>query len=74
MDRRPPIRDYGVGALPWHKKEQRNGTLGRRHGMDRVWHGYEFDAACTGEFGEVYLGESDRIGHLFLYFPPVRKR
>jgi hypothetical protein len=42
-------------------------------GMDRVWHGYEFDAACTGEFGEIYLGESDRVSHLFLYFPPVRR-
>jgi len=43
-------------------------------GMDRVWHGYEFDAACTGEWGEIYLGESDRVSHLFLYFPPVRRR
>lgn len=43
-------------------------------GMDRVWHGYEFDAACTGEFGEIYLGESDRVSHLFIYFPPVRER
>jgi len=39
-----------------------------------VWHGYEFDAACTGEWGEIYLGESDRVSHLFLYFPPVRRR
>ena len=43
-------------------------------GMDRVWHGYEFDAACTGEHGEIYLGESDRVSHLFLYFPPIRRR
>ncbi len=43
-------------------------------GMDRVWHGYEFDAACTGEHGEIYLGESDRVSHLFLYFPPIPRR
>ncbi len=39
---------------------------------ERVWHGYEFDAACTGPNGEIYLGESDRISHLFIYFPPIR--
>ena len=39
---------------------------------ERSWHGYEFDAACTGPNGEIYLGESDRISHLFIYFPPIR--
>jgi len=39
---------------------------------ERTWHGYEFDAACTGLNGEIYLGESDRISHLFIYFPPIR--
>ena len=38
----------------------------------RAWHGYEFDAACTGACGEIYLGESDRISHLFMYFPTIR--
>jgi hypothetical protein len=38
------------------------------------WHGYEFDAAITGLHGEIYLGEADRISHLFIYFPPIRKR
>ena len=42
--------------------------------VQRHWHGYEFDAACTGRWGEIYLGESDRISHLFIYFPPVRVR
>jgi len=41
---------------------------------ERVWHGYEFEAACTGACGEIYLGESDRISHLFIYFPPIRPR
>ena len=39
---------------------------------ERSWHGYEFEAACTGPNGEIYLGESDRISHLFIYFPPIR--
>jgi len=41
---------------------------------ERSWHGYEFDAACTGPNGEIYLGESDRISHLFIYFPPIKPR
>lgn len=38
------------------------------------WHGYEFSSMCTGDFGEIYIGESDRISHLFIYFPPIPKR
>lgn len=38
------------------------------------WHGYEFSCACTGLSGEIYLGESDRISHLFIYFPPVPEK
>ncbi|UCH33602.1 MAG: hypothetical protein JSV65_13660 [Armatimonadota bacterium] len=41
---------------------------------ERYWHGYEFGAACTGRFGEIYLGESDRISHLFIYHPPIKPR
>ncbi len=40
----------------------------------RYWHGYEFDAMITGSYGEICLGESDRISHLFIYFPPIPKR
>jgi hypothetical protein len=66
----------GMGRLFRYDPETRELTdLGIPYsGMDRVWHGYEFDAACTGEWGEIYLGESDRVSHLFLYFPPVRRR
>lgn len=39
-------------------------------GTERRWYGYEFDCAITGEDGRIYFGESDRISHLFLYFPP----
>lgn len=40
---------------------------------ETLWRGYEFSAACTGSAGEIYLGESDRVSHLFIYFPPVRR-
>jgi len=34
-------------------------------------YGFEFTCAITGRDGEIYLGETDRGGHLWLYFPPV---
>ena len=37
-------------------------------------YGYEFDAAVTGPDGEIYLGESDRGGCLFIHFPAIPKR
>ena len=54
----PELRDLGI---PYAHSE-------------RAWHGYEFDAACTGPNGEIYLGESDRISHLFIYFPPIKPK
>ena len=40
--------------------------------VDRRWYGYEFDCAAAGQDGRLYFGESDRISHLFVYFPPGR--
>jgi len=37
---------------------------------DQYWHGYEFDSMVIGKSGEIYMGESDRISHLFIYYPP----
>ena len=34
----------------------------------RYWHAYEFESILTGSKGEIYLGESDRMSHLFIYF------
>jgi hypothetical protein len=42
--------------------------------VDEHWYGYRFSAAVTGKWGEIYLGESDRISHLFIYFPPINAR
>ena len=36
--------------------------------------GYEFDAACTGRWGEIYFGESEWLSHLFIYQPPIRPK
>jgi hypothetical protein len=33
------------------------------------WRGYQFDSMTTGLDGTVYLGESERRSHLFLYVP-----
>lgn len=45
-----------------------------RSSEQRMWNGYEFDAAVTGLWGEIYFGESDRISHLFIYQPPIQPR
>jgi len=37
----------------------------------RPWVGQRFDAMATGPNGEIFLGEADRISHLFAYYPPV---
>ena len=33
------------------------------------WRGYQFDCMLTGTDGTVYIGESERRSHLFLYIP-----
>ena len=33
------------------------------------WRGQQFDAMVTGNDGTIYLGESERRSHLFLYIP-----
>lgn len=39
--------------------------------VPRPWVGQRFDAMTTGVNGEIFLGEADRISHLFVYYPPV---
>ena len=66
----------GMGHLFVYDPESRDlRDLGIPYAMvQNPWHGYEFSAAATGHWGEIYLGESDRISHLFIYFPPVSSR
>ena len=33
------------------------------------WRGHQFDSMATGPDGTVYVGESERRSHLFLYMP-----
>ncbi|MDX9866539.1 MAG: hypothetical protein RBT78_01310 [Kiritimatiellia bacterium] len=35
------------------------------------WRGQQFDAMTVGDDGTLYLGESERRSHLFLYMPPT---
>ncbi len=34
-------------------------------------YGYEFGAAVTGRDGEIYFGENDNGGHMWMYFPRI---
>lgn len=70
---------YGVGGAPGGMGHlfRYNPAVGDLRDLgiplassERYWHGYEFAAAATGINGEIYLGECDRISHLFIYFPP----
>jgi hypothetical protein len=36
------------------------------------WRGDQFECMTTGLDGTIYVGESDRRGHLFIYLPPAR--
>ena len=37
-------------------------------------YGYYFRCMLTGPHGEIYVGQSERVSHLWVYFPPVPKR
>lgn len=38
------------------------------------WTPHSIGALCTGLNGEIFLGESDNISHLFVYYPPVVRK
>ncbi|MBP5300109.1 MAG: hypothetical protein J6Y80_01765 [Victivallales bacterium] len=39
---------------------------------ERPWNGYRCESMVRGKDGTLFLGENDRLGHLFRYFPPAR--
>ena len=41
--------------------------------LERRRYGYEFGAAALGRDGQVYFGENDDLGHLWIYFPKIQK-
>ncbi len=40
--------------------------------IERRRYGYVFGAAVTGRDGQIFFGEDDDLGHLWLYFPRIR--
>ncbi len=41
--------------------------------IERRRYGYTFADAITGRDGQIYFGEDDNLGHLWLYFPKIRE-
>ncbi len=39
--------------------------------INRRRYGYEYSCAVTGQNGEIYFGEFDRNGHLWIFFPKI---
>jgi hypothetical protein len=64
----------GMGHLfCYDRRELRD--LGIMFGVSEIWRrGFEFDAACTGENGEIYFGESEWESNLFIYFPRLERQ
>ncbi len=51
--------------------EMRELGIPRVGGVPKFWAGYEFESMATGPNGEIFMGESDRVSHLFIYYPPL---
>jgi hypothetical protein len=41
--------------------------------LERRRYGYAFGDAVTGRDGQIYFGEDDDLGHLWLYFPRIQR-
>jgi len=41
--------------------------------ISKCWIAHEIDTMCTNRNGHIVMGENDRISHLFVYFPPIRR-
>jgi hypothetical protein len=40
--------------------------------IERRRYGYVFGDAVTGRDGEIYFGENENLGHLWIYFPKIK--
>jgi len=38
------------------------------------WIAHSLGSMSVGPFGEVFIGETDNISHLFIYYPPIPRR
>lgn len=41
--------------------------------LERRRYGYEFADAVTGDDGQIYFAENDNLGHVWIYFPAIRR-
>ena len=42
--------------------------------FERRRYGYEFGDAALGRDGQLYFGENDDLGHLWIYFPRIQRK
>lgn len=66
--------DDGIGeAFRVDPRAARVDTIGilQVSSQPRYWMCHRADAIATGARGEVYFGESDRLSHLFVFYPEV---
>jgi hypothetical protein len=42
--------------------------------LERRRYGYSFGAAAVGRDGQIFFGEDDDLGHLWMYFPPIQRK
>ena len=40
--------------------------------LERRRYGYAFGDAAVGRDGQIYFGENDNLGHLWIYFPSIQ--
>jgi outer membrane protein assembly factor BamB len=41
-------------------------------GIPKFWVGHKFASMVCGLNGEIYIGEDDRMSHLFIYYPRIK--
>ena len=81
--RAPP--DRGGGSKRGSKSKSRSKSKKRRRRrsptiwvgcavsvLERRRYGYQFADAVVGRDGQLYFGEDDDLGHLWIYFPSIR--
>ena len=42
--------------------------------LERRRYGYSFGDAAVGRDGQIFFGEDDDLGHLWMYFPKIQPR
>ena len=48
------------------------GVLGTA--FPEYWIAHSLGAMAVGRNGEIFLGETDSLSHLFIYYPPIPRR